>query len=161
MNALSNLEKLTIHPASQDDWKEILKLMEETGRTFYFSGKESYEKFYVVKDPDTQNILCAFELEIKAPVAVLKYLGVKKSLQGKGIGKYVVNKVPELLKNKAVRRLYASTWESHSFWEKTDYKEIRIKDVKDEFFKAYLSELEKGYPEKFHNLLKNYLVEID
>ena len=78
-------------------------------------------------------------------------------MQGKGVGKYIVNKTPEFLKELGIKRLYASTWESFEFWERTVFKEIKKSDVKDKFFLKYLSDLEKDYPERYKNI-KSYLV---
>lgn len=135
--------------------------MEETGRTVFFTGKESYENFYVVRESDKEKIICSFVIEFKNEIAILKFLGVRKNLQGSGVGKYVVNKAPELLKNRGIKKLYASTWEAPMFWNKTVFKEIQIKDIKDKFFLDYLSELERGFPYEYNNLLKNYLVKIN
>ena len=152
------LSKLKIQKAKSKDWNEILEIMEETGRTFYFNGTENYKKFYLVRDQN-QKIISAFEIESEGEVTVLKYLGVRKNLQGKGIGKYIVNKVPELLRKEEIKRLYASTWESYKFWERTVLKEIKTSEVKDKFFLDYLSDLKKGYPDRYKNI-KNYIVEI-
>ncbi len=154
------LSKIKIEKAKAEDWQEILQLMEETGRTVFFTGKESYEKFYVVQEPDTGKIICSFVIELENEIAILKFLGVRKNLQRSGAGKYIVNKTPELLKKLGIKKLYASTWEAPAFWNKTVFTEIRIKDIKDKFFLNYLSELEKGFPYEYNNLLKNYLVKI-
>lgn len=154
------LSEIKIEKAKSEDCTEILELMEETGRTIFFTGKESYEKFYVVRTPDTKKIICSFVIEFENEIAILKFLGVRKDLQGSGVGKYIVNKAPGLLKKLGIKRLYASTWEAPKFWEKTVFKEIQIKDIKDKFFLDYLSELERGFPCEYNNLLKNYLVKI-
>ena len=154
------LSKLKIKKATPENWNEILELMKETGRTVFFTGDENYKKFYTVRD-ENQKIISAFEIESKINVAILKFFGVRKNLQGKGIGKYIANKTPELVKESGVKKLYACTWEAPEFWSKTSFKEIKIRDVKDKFFLDYLSKLEKGFPYEFNNLLKILLVQID
>ncbi len=156
----SILSKIKIEKAKAEDWQEILQLMKETDRTVFFTGKESYEKFYVVREPDPEKIICSFAIEFKNEIAILKFLGVKKILQRSGAGKHIVNKTPELLKKLGIKKLYASTWEAPGFWNKTVFKEIEIKDIKDKFFLDYLGELEKGFPYEYNNLLKNYLLQI-
>ena len=154
----TTLSKLKITKATPEDWSEILEIMEETGRTFYFDGTENYKKFYTVRD-ENKKMISAFEIESENDVAVLKFFGVSKNLQGKGIGKYIANRIPEMLKELGIKRLYASTWESFEFWKRTVFKEIKISDSKDKFFLNYLNDLEKDYPDRYKNI-KNYLVNI-
>ncbi|OGI18741.1 MAG: hypothetical protein A3B68_03620 [Candidatus Melainabacteria bacterium RIFCSPHIGHO2_02_FULL_34_12] len=150
------LEKLKIKKASSHDWSEILDLMKETGRTVFFAGSESYEKFYLVRDPDTNKILCSFAIESEDEIAVLKFFGVRKSLQKNGVGKYVANKTCELMKKNGIKRFYASTWEAPEFWRKTLFKEIKISEIKDKYFLNYLKQLEKSFPYEYSNLLVNF-----
>lgn len=154
------LTKLKIEKAKESDWKEILVLMEETGRKSFFTGIESYKKFYLVRDTETKEVICSFAIDTENTTAILKFLGVRKDLQKKGVAKYVISKVPDILKEQGIKWLYASTWDAPGFWAKTVFKEIKINDVKDPFFLKYLSELEKGFPYEYSNLLKNYFVKI-
>lgn len=154
------LSKIKIEKAKSEDWNEILEVMEETGRTVFFTGEESHEQFYAVRE-ENRKIISAFAIESEDDVAILKFVGVRKTLQKKGIGKYIANKTPEVVKEFGVKRFYASTWEAPEFWNKTVFKRVEIKDIKDKFFLKYLSELEKRFPYEYNNLLKNYLVIIN
>jgi N-acetylglutamate synthase-like GNAT family acetyltransferase len=156
----STLPKLKIKKANPKDWGEILEIMEETGRTVFFNGTEDYKKFYVVRNSDNEKMLSAFVIESESDIAILKFFGVRKNIQGKGIGKFIANKIPEIVKEFEIKKLYASTWEALEFWRKTIFKEIKISEIKDRFFLVYLGELEKRFPYEYNNLLKNYFVEI-
>ena len=114
------------------------------------------EKFYLVRDPDTNKILCSFAIESEDEIAVLKFFGVRKSLQKNGVGKYVANKTCELMKKNGIKRFYASTWEAPEFWRKTLFKEIKISEIKDKYFLNYLKQLEKSFPYEYSNLLVNF-----
>ena len=154
------LDNLKIEKASINDWDEILSLMEETGRTKFFSGKECFESFYLVRDPDSGKIICSFDINTNGYVSILKFLGVKKDFQGNGIGKYIVNKVPQFLKEKGIKMLFASTWEAPKFWKSTIYSEIKTEDVKDPFFREYLNELKTKFPYEYENMLRNFYVNL-
>ena len=48
------LSNIKIEKANQKDWDSILKLLEETNLTFWFTGNENYSQFYTVRDPNNK-----------------------------------------------------------------------------------------------------------
>jgi N-acetylglutamate synthase-like GNAT family acetyltransferase len=138
-------DKLKIEKAKKEDWDEILILLEETNLIDRVSGNGNYENFYSVKIQD--KIICCFAIFYKDNIGILKSFGIKKDLQGQGIGKKIVNKLPELIKSIGLNKLYAASWEAPEFWEKAGFQEINFNESKDDYFLKYSDYLEKNYPQ--------------
>ena len=157
MNIQLTLEQLKIEKATHKDWKSILDLMRKTDLAFWFTGNESYDNFFVVKDNPTEEIICTFSIEYEAKIGILKSFATKIELQGKGIGKYIVNsKMKELAKSLGIERLYAASIEAPQFWAKTIFQEIKRSEIKDDYFFKYLNNFcDKvlNYFEKTHYFL--------
>ena len=151
------LEQLKIEKATHKDWKSILDLMEKTDLAFWFTGNESYNNFFVVKDNQKKEIICTFSIEHENKIGVLKSFATKIELQGKGIGKHIVNsEIRELAKNLGIEKLYAASIEAPKFWQKTILKEIKFQDIKDQYFLDYLDNFKdkvENYFEKTHYFL--------
>lgn len=151
------LQGLKIEKATPKDWESILDLMNKTDLAFWFTGNENYENFFVVKDNLKDEIICTFAIEHENKIGVLKSFATKTELQGKGIGKYIVNnKIMDLVKSIGIDRLYAASIEAPGFWQKTIFKEIKLKDIKDKYFLNYLNnfkDLVPNYYEKTHYFL--------
>ena len=145
---------LKAREATEDDWKSILNLLEETKLSFWFVGEENYRNFYVVSDNDSKIINC-FAFYIKDDIGLLKQFAVSNVLQGKGIGTYIANNiVPEVAKELGLKKLYLQAgnkkpFTSLRFWEKTVFKHIDKDLVKDKYAKEYFDDLEKALPEHF------------
>lgn len=158
MNKDPRNEVIKIEKAGQKDWEHILQLLSETGLKNYFSGSESYNTFFVVRD--NNKLICCFSLDIENKIAILKSFAIKQDLQGKGVGKLITNQIPQLAKKTGIKRIYASSWESPGFWRKTPFKEINSKDSKDQYFLNYVLFLEKAFPQysldRKHFLLQVY-----
>ncbi|MBI2995185.1 MAG: GNAT family N-acetyltransferase [Candidatus Melainabacteria bacterium] len=148
-----NLELLTnnlvIEKASQSDWKSILKLLEETRLTRWFSGKENYKNFFVIKDSSDNNSICCFAIEFENKIGILKSFAVRKDLQGKGIGKFITNKIPEICKKLGIRKLYAASSESPDFWRKTIFKEVQTNEIKEPYAVQYINFIKSSFPKEF------------
>ena len=149
--------QLKIEPASEKDWLEILQLMEENDLTFWFTGNESSKNFYIAKDSENKKIICCFAIEFENTIGVLKSFAVSKNLQGKGIGKYIVNNNLEgLCQELGIKKLYAASIEAPEFWAKTIFQEIKRSDIKDDYFFKYLNNFcdkVSNYFEKTHYFL--------
>ncbi len=117
-------DDLKIEKACQSDWESVLQILKETGLKTYFSGNEHYNTFYIVKELETKQIICCFSIDYEDTVGILKSFAIEKNLHGKGLGKKVVNKIPEIAKRIGLKKLYATSWEAPDFWRKTDLKEI-------------------------------------
>ena len=135
------LSNIKFEKANQKDWDSILKLLEETNLTFWFTGNENYSQFYIVKvrDPNNKNMICCFAIEYENKTGILKSFAVSKDLQGTGIGKFIVNnKIKDISKGLGIFQLYAASQEAPGFWQKTIFKEIKFSEIKDSFFLEYL-----------------------
>jgi N-acetylglutamate synthase-like GNAT family acetyltransferase len=143
------LQDLKIEKATPKDWKSILDLMNKTDLAFWFTGNESHDNFFVVKDNMKGGIICAFAIEHENKCGILKSFATKIELQGKGIGKYIVNsKITDLIKSLGISRLYAASIEAPGFWQKTIFKEVKLEDIEDKYFLQYLN--------KFKDIVPNY-----
>lgn len=154
------LAELKIKKATQNDWQETLKLLEDVGLTFWFTGGENYKTFYIVSDPETKKIICCFSIVCENDIGILKSFAIKKDLQGRGIGKYIANKTPEVAKSQGIKKLYAASKEAPQFWQKTVFKELTINEVKDNFFLDYLNGL-KDRINDYYQCTHFFLKEID
>ena len=156
MNIELTLDQLKIGKASQNDWGPILKLLEETDLTSWFTGNESYKNFYTVKEPELKKIICCFAIEHENNVGILKSFAIAKKIQGKGYGKLIANKSPEIAKELSIKKLYAASKEAPNFWIKTIFKEIKYGEIEDSYFLKYLNcfkDKVENYFEKTHYFL--------
>ena len=139
------LDDLKIKKANKEDWNEILNLLKEVNLIDRILGNGHYKSFYVVKD--TKQIICCFAIFHEINIGILKSFGIKKEYQGQGIGKKIINKLPELMKNLGLNKLYAASWEAPGFWGKAGFKEINFTESHDNYFLQYADYLEKNYPQ--------------
>ena len=144
------LNQLKIEKANENDWDSILKLLEQTDLTFWFTGSENYNSFYCVKEPTDNEIICCFAIEYEKDIGVLKSFTTIKSLQGKGIGKYIADKTPNICKQLGIKKLYAASIEAPKFWTKTILKEISFNEIKDPYFLKYLNNFCHKVPDYFN-----------
>lgn len=133
--SLSNLE---IEKAHNADWELILELLVETNLTQWFTGKERCEDFYLVKNKDLKELIACFAIACENSIGILKSFAVKNNMQKKGIGKFVLSKVPDFAKKLGVKRLYAIS-DIAGFWRKTYFTEIKYSDIKDQMVLEYLN----------------------
>ncbi len=139
------LEQLKIEKAIKRDWNQILALLEETNLIDRISGNGTSENFYTVQIQD--QIICCFAILYEGKVGILKSFGIKREYQGKGIGRKVANKLPELIRTLGLNKLYAASWEAPEFWKKAGFKEIKFNESTDSYFLQYSDYLEKNYPQ--------------
>ena len=156
-------DNLKIEPAIEKDWLEILQLLEENDLTFWFTGNVSSENFYIAKDPKNKKIICCFSIEFEDTIGILKSFAISKGLQGKGIGKHIVNNNLERLSQRlGIKKLYAASIEAPEFWAKTIFKEIKRSEIKDDYFFKYLDNFcdkVSNYFEKTHYFLLTLTVQ--
>lgn len=149
MDKTLTLNDLKIEKANEKDWNPILELLEETGLTFWMTGKEEYSDYYVVKDPSTQNLICCFGIVANQDkVGILKSVAVRKNLQGKGIGKHIMSQVPDICKQLKIKTLYAVT-DIPDFWRKTFLKEIKHSEIEDSILIDYINCVKDRVPDYF------------
>ena len=153
----NSLENLEVVKASQDDWDDILEILEETRLIIWFTGGETYHKFYIVRDQGTNQIICCFQIAQEGEVGILRSFAMRKNLQKKGIGRYIVNnEIPSIAKNLGIKRLYArgndvGDFKTNGFWRKTIFKHVLRKDIKDKYFRDDIEGTIKKYsPEEFY-----------
>ena len=150
-------DNLKIETATEKDWLEILQLLEENDLTFWFTGNESSKNFYIGKDLENKKIICCFAIEFEDTVGVLKSFAINKELQGKGIGKHIVNNnLEKLCQQLGIKKLYAASIEAPQFWAKTIFKEIKRSEIEDNYFLKYLDNFcdkVSNYFEKTHYFL--------
>ncbi|OGI10583.1 MAG: hypothetical protein A3I68_06745 [Candidatus Melainabacteria bacterium RIFCSPLOWO2_02_FULL_35_15] len=140
-------EQLKIEKANEKDWNEITYLLKEAGLFPYIGKDENFKKFYVIKSSEIKNVICCFTLDIENNIAILKSYAVKNEFRGKGIGKNVAKRLPELGKNLNLRKIYAASWEAGNFWKKSGFKEVDLNKLLDTYFLKYAEHLEKNYPQ--------------
>ena len=149
--------QLKVEPAGEKDWLEILQLLEENDLIFWFTGNESSKNFYIAKDPKNKKIICCFAIEFENTIGILKSFAISKELQGKGIGKYIVNSnLERLCRQLGIKKLYAASIEAPQFWAKTIFQEIKRSEIKDDYFFKYLNNFSDkviNYFEKTHYFL--------
>lgn len=153
------IENISIEKANDSDWDLILKLLEETRLTFWFSGNESYKNFYIVRDKSAGSFACCFAIDTEEKTGILKSFAIRKDLQGKGFGKNIVSRLSDIMKKTGLNKLYACSYEAPDFWRKTIFSEININSVKDNFYLNYVNNLKtyhsQYYPEIVHFLLES------
>ncbi len=146
---------LVSRKAIETDWTSILKLLDETKLTFWFSGEENYKNFFVVIDNERNEIINCFAIYIENKIGILKQFATSKNCQGKGIGKYIANEiVPKVAKEIGLEKVYLQggnkePFTSIHFWRKTNFKTIDKDDIKDVFAKKYIGHTEKNFPDYF------------
>ena len=145
------LHKLEIEKANQEDWNEILNILEETKLTHWFIGGENYKNFYTVREPISKKIICCFSIATEGDIGILKSFAVRINYQGKGIGKLIANKTPELAKKIKLKKIYAASAEAPDFWNKTIFKEINIKEANEPYYLSYIKKMEVKFPEVVKN----------
>ena len=149
--------QLKIESASEKDWLEILQLLEENDLIFWFTGNESSENFYIARNPENKKIICCFAIEFENTIGILKSFAISKDLQGKGIGKFIVNSnLERLCKQLGIKKLYAASIEAPQFWARTIFKEITRSEINDDYFFKYLNNFcdkVSDYFEKTHYFL--------
>ena len=154
---------LTSRRALQADWGSILKLLDETNLSFWFSGEENYKNFFVVTNTETNEIINCFAIYIEGKVGILKQFATSKQLQGKGIGKYIANKIiPKVAKDIGLEKIYLQSgnkepFTSIHFWKKTFFKPIDKDEIKDNYAKNYITHLENTFPEHFYREATFYI----
>lgn len=143
------LTKQEAKKATESDWDEILKLLDETKLSFWLSGTENYKNFYVIKDKNNILIAC-FAIYCEGNIGIIKSFAVSKRIQGKGIGKHLANKIiPEIGKDLNLTILYLlagnkDPFVSIHFWRKTVYKSIKEDEVKEKYAAEYLANVKKN-----------------
>ena len=138
-------EELKFEKASKKDLNEIVSLLKDANLFDYIPKNENFESFFVVKS--NKNIICCFTLDIENDIAILKSYAIKNELRGKGIGKNIASKLPELGKTLKLKKIYAASWEAPEFWKKAGFNEINHLNSKDSHFLNYASYLEKHFPQ--------------
>ena len=102
------LDQLKIKKATQNEWKEILNLLDESKMTFWLLGNEGYENFFIVKNSTANDIICCFAIDIENEAGILRSFTIRKNLQGKGLGSYIVNNlIPEISKELKIKTLFS------------------------------------------------------
>ena len=144
---------LKINKASKDDWETIVEILNESQMTFWFTGGEDYKIYYTVTDESLKQTIGCFAFDINETTGILRSFTLRKNTRGKGIGKHIVSSfIPKIAKELRLKKLFllSDTQEPYvscPFWEKTIFKKIKINDVKDKFFKAYLDLDEVKFPD--------------
>lgn len=151
--------EINIQKAKENDWRQILNLLEESGLREYLPDEKFNANFFVLYDED-DNLICTFTVDFQNDVGVLKSFAVSKIVQGKGIGKKVANEMDKIVKGLGLRKLYASSWEAPEFWKKTIFKEIDKNENSDLYFKDYKDSIDKRFPE-YTESTKHFLLQIE
>lgn len=148
---------LEINKATENDWNEILEILNETKLSYWFTGGESHHKFFIVRIKDSNEAVCCFQIAKENDVGILRSFAVRVKLQKSGIGRYIVdNLLPKIAKSLNLKRLYArgndvGDFKTNGFWKKTIFQHIENSKIKDKFFRDDIeSTIAKYPPELFH-----------
>ena len=146
------LEKLiTEKCSSEKEWNDVLEILKETELYIWLNGKEQYQNFYVIKEPEIKKIVGCFTFSQEGNIGILKNLGIAKAFQRKGISMYVANnRIPQIAKERGIKKLYLhgndrGPFTSHHFWKKTIFKHIKSTEVKDKYYIDYFNHLVSNY----------------
>ena len=130
---------------------------------FWFTGGEDYKIFYTVIDENLKEIIGCFAFDISGNTGILRSFILRKSLRGKGIGKYIANLlIPKLAKELNLKKLFLLSdmqepYISCPFWEKTIFEKIDINTIHDKFFRDYLDLDEIKFPDFIETRVPFYL----
>ena len=167
-NKLIAFEKLiTEKCSSEKEWSNILEILKETELYIWLTGKEQYQNFHVIKEPDTKKIIGCFTFTQEGSIGILKNLAIAKTFQRKGISTFIVNnKIPKIAKELGIKKLYLhgndrGPFTSHHFWEKTIFKHIKSTDVKDKYYIDYFNHLVNNYSPDVLNKESIFYLDID
>lgn len=148
---------LTVKKADENDWDNILQILNATKLSFWFTGGENHKKFYYVENDDTKEIVCCFQIHIENDVGIIRSFAVNPKVQKKGIGRKIVNDlIIPLAKSLDINRLYArgnalGDFNSNGFWKKTIFSHINNNEIKDKVFKDDIEGAIKKYgPDLFY-----------
>lgn len=149
MKSLIETNKITVEKCKEHEWDTLLKILNETQLSVWFSGKEKYENFYSIEYGD--EIIGCFTFTQKDKTGILKNLAIAKKYQKKGIGTYVANNiVPYIANDLGIKDLYLhgndrGPFTSNYFWRKTKFKHILSSEVKDKYYLEYFNHLLTHY----------------
>lgn len=146
-----------IQKAKESDWQNILVLLGEAGLREYLPNENFNENFYVLYEGE--NLVCTFVVDFENDIGVLKSFAVSKSVQGKGIGKKVANKMDFVAKDFKLSKLYATSWEAPEFWKKTIFKEINEDEASDIYFIKYVKDIKDRFPQ-YSPEMKHFLLTV-
>ncbi|HUO08348.1 MAG TPA: N-acetyltransferase [Phycisphaerae bacterium] len=118
---------MKIRPATVRDVPGIAALIEafaQRGKMLFRSHAELYEAirdFFVAEEEEGGRVvgICALEI-VWADLAEVRSLAVEASMQGKGIGKMLVNAVVEEARRLEIHRVFALTYEQ-AFFERLGF----------------------------------------
>lgn len=145
-------DRLRVEKCNETAWQEVLKILEDTEQSDWFSGKEKYQDFYTITDTDLNKIIACFTFYQSGTTGILQNFAVCKNLQRKGIGTFIANNlIPEAAREKGIKKLFLhgndrGIFTSNHFWIKTIFKPIKSSEVKDPFYLDYFNHLVNDYP---------------
>lgn len=155
------LRNLEFQRANQNDWAEILNLLDETKLSYWFTGSENSNNFFHVKE--SGKLISCFAIYQKDDIGILKSFGVSKNHQGKGLGKHIAhNIIPSVCKDLKIKKLFlladnAEPFFSLSFWERTDYTRIEKEKVTEPYIQEYFEDIRINFPQYIEKEVTFYL----
>ncbi len=155
----SQVNQYKIQKATEHDWHEILTLLKDTKLAFWLTGKETYHDFYIARDSIKKNIACCFAIYFKGEVGIVKSFAIRTDLQGKGLGKKIANDISNIGEKIGLKEIYACSWEAPRFWTKTNFKEINVELVTNQYYLNYSNYLRDKFPDHYKDI-KHFLLEI-
>lgn len=157
MNTVQTKYNLKIGIAKDSDWNVTYEILKDAGLHIYLFGTDKPVNFYLIKDTIADEIIGCFRIDPGTKdvkhIGIVKSLAFWKRLTGKGLGTYIANNViPELSKELGYKTLYLhSVLSSFKFWnEKTNFKHIKTKDIKEKCIINYVNFLQEAIPEDFY-----------
>ena len=146
------LIELEINKANINEKEALIDLLKEGNLYRWLPENETFENFYTVKNKN--ELIACFAVDCKNETGILKSVAVKKNMRGKGIGKKIVDLLPNVCKKLNMKKLFAASSESPAFWRKTSFKEIKFENINDPYLLEYIEFTKKKVP----GIVSNYFL---
>ena len=138
----NELIKLEINKTNEKE--RLIDLLKEGNLYIWLPENETFENFYTVKN--NGELIACFAIDYENETGILKSVAVKKNMRGKGIGKKIVDLLPDICKKLNIKKLFAASSESPGFWRKTNFKEIKLESINDTYLLGYIEYTKKKVP---------------
>jgi amino-acid N-acetyltransferase len=122
---------MTAHQVTESEMLNgIIDLLKDSGLPYKDISLEKSLMFSYLNDHG--NIIGSGGLEFYGPYALLRSVAVRKDLQGKAIGKRIVNDLFEKAKEKNATAIYLLTESAHEYFSRLQFKDVDRSNVPQE-----------------------------
>jgi amino-acid N-acetyltransferase len=122
---------MTAHQVTENEMlNSIINLLKDSGLPYKDISLEKSLMFSYLDDHG--NIIGSGGLEFYGPYALLRSVAVRKDLQGKAIGKRIVNDLFEKAKEKNARAIYLLTETANKYFSRLQFHDVDRNNVPQE-----------------------------